>query len=161
MNQNLEKKISEILINKKLTITAAESCTGGLVTSRLTDIPGSSAYIHQGLIVYSNDAKMKYLDVNEQTLKKHGAVSEEIAIEMAHGVLKNTDADIALSITGIAGPTGDKTEKPVGLVYICAANAVNTKVKRFCGDNKLERTEMKRLFSDEALKFLLEFLVSG
>lgn len=100
------------------TICAAESCTGGLVLSTLTDLAGSSAYVVGGLVTYSNEAKMRILGVRETTLIQHGAVSMPTAAEMARGAQKIFDSDFALSVTGIAGPGGATADKPVGLTYI-------------------------------------------
>lgn len=99
----------------------AESCTGGLIIALLTDIPGASSMVDRGFVTYSNDAKMDMLGVSGETLERHGAVSEETALEMAAGALKNSRAGIALSVTGIAGPDGGSAEKPVGLVWFGVA----------------------------------------
>ena len=101
-----------------MTISLAESCTGGLLASRLTDVSGISAVFERGYVTYSNNAKMELLGVAEDTLIKHGAVSEETAREMVEGLQKETRSDVCISITGIAGPNGGTEEKPVGLVYI-------------------------------------------
>ncbi len=114
----LPKVIGDLLRKMKLTLAAAESCTGGLISSKITDIAGSSDYFLDSVISYSNEAKKKFLGVKDSTLIKHGAVSEETAIEMAHGVRKKSGADIGISTTGIAGPTGAVKGKPVGLVWI-------------------------------------------
>ena len=100
------------------SITVAESCTGGLLTSAFTDIAGASNWFNQSWITYSNEAKVKELRVEEETLEKKGAVSAEVAIQMAKGALENAHADIAISITGIAGPASDNTKKEVGTVYV-------------------------------------------
>ena|SRR3989338_312780 len=121
------KKILQIAEEKNLKIAIAESCTGGLLSALFTEIPGSSKVLECGFVVYSNQAKIEMLAVNKQTLEKFGAVSEEIAQEMAQGVLKNSAADIAIAITGIAGPDGGSDEKPVGFVYI----ALNKLVRKF------------------------------
>ncbi len=157
---NLEQEIARILIEKKIVLSIAESCTGGLISSRLTDVSGSSAYTKQNFVTYSNEAKQKYLDVKKETLDKYGAVSEETVKEMVSGILKNTDANLALAISGIAGPNSDETNKPVGLVYFSVANKNTTATKKFLAQKKYERTKMKKLFSDEALNFLLKFLNS-
>lgn len=101
-----------------LRIAFAESCTGGLLSALFTEIAGSSDVFERGFVTYSNQAKMDLLGVKKQTLEKFGAVSRETAEEMANGVIKNSQADIAISVTGIAGPGGGSEEKPVGLVYI-------------------------------------------
>lgn len=108
----------ECLKKYGLTVSTAESCTGGMIAAAITDISGASEFFGMGAVTYSNDAKMKLLGVKKQTLDKYGAVSEQTACEMAEGVLKLSGADVAVSVTGIAGPTGGTKEKPVGLVFI-------------------------------------------
>lgn len=117
-NDSLEGVIGAALAGRKLTLATAESCSGGLLSSRLTNIPGSSNYFLGGLITYSNDAKIKLLDVKPDTLAAHGAVSPETAAAMASGVRRALAADIGIGVTGIAGPGGGSAAKPVGLVYI-------------------------------------------
>ncbi len=114
----LSQQVGAALIERGNTVCAAESCTGGLMLSTLTDCAGSSAYVAGGAVTYSNEAKMRLLRVGEETLIAHGAVSEAVAGEMARGALSLFDADYALSVTGIAGPGGGSIEKPVGLTYI-------------------------------------------
>ncbi|MDE2776614.1 MAG: CinA family protein [Chloroflexota bacterium] len=114
----LSRQVGAALIERGETVCAAESCTGGLILSSLTDRAGSSAYVAGGVVSYSNEAKMRLLGVCETTLIAHGAVSEETAAEMARGALALFDTDYALSVTGIAGPGGGTAEKPVGLTYI-------------------------------------------
>ena len=115
-------QVSNALIKNHLRIALAESCTGGLVCQHLTNIPGSSAWFDRGFITYSNEAKIELLKVDPTTLLKYGAVSHEVASEMALGALKESHAQIALSITGIAGPSGGSTEKPVGTVFFAIAH---------------------------------------
>ncbi|MSQ80590.1 MAG: CinA family protein [Candidatus Methylopumilus sp.] len=110
-------RLSRVLIEKKLQIVLAESCTGGMVSQYLTSIPGSSAWFDRGFVTYSNESKIELLKVSEDTLLKYGAVSEETASEMALGALNISHADISLSITGIAGPSGGLPNKPVGTVF--------------------------------------------
>lgn len=110
--------VGELLIKKGITISSAESCTGGLFAAALTDIPGISEVFDRSLVTYSNRAKMEELGVKAETLEKYGAVSEETALEMAEGIKKVSGSDIGISVTGIAGPGGGSPEKPVGLVYI-------------------------------------------
>ena len=114
----LSQSVGAALTAKGSTLCAAESCTGGLLLSALTDVAGSSAYVQGGLVTYSDEAKMNFLKVCEATLLKHGAVSEATAGEMALGALALFDTDYALSVTGIAGPGGGTAEKPVGLTFI-------------------------------------------
>jgi nicotinamide-nucleotide amidase len=119
--QELEAQIGDILLARGLTICTAESCTGGLIAHRLTNIAGSSAYVLGGIVAYSNPVKQNLLKVREQTLIDHGAVSEETAREMASGARNLLKTDVAISVTGIAGPGGGTETKPVGLTYIGVA----------------------------------------
>lgn len=119
----LEEAVVDLLKKNKLSLVTAESCTGGLVSGRIVNVAGASEVFKEGFITYSNEAKMKYLNVKKDTLEKYGAVSEETAKEMASGAAKNANADVAIAITGIAGPDGGTVEKPVGLIYIgCCVN---------------------------------------
>lgn len=115
---NLEDVVVNLLIQNNLTVSTAESCTGGLISSRLINVSGASKVFNEGFITYSNEAKAKYLSVPEEILKTYGAVSKETAYEMAKGVMKTTSSDTSIVITGIAGPTGGTKEKPVGLIYV-------------------------------------------
>lgn len=125
--ETLEEAVVKLLKKQKLTVTTAESCTGGLVAGRLINVPGASDVFNEGFITYSNDAKIKYLNVKKETLKEFGAVSANTAIEMAEGVVHATSSDTAIAITGLAGPDGGTDEKPVGLVYIaCYVNNKTT-----------------------------------
>jgi len=117
----LEEKVGQLLVGKTQTLALAESCTGGLISHRITRIAGSSAYYYGGAVTYSNEAKMKFLGVQPTTLAKYGAVSEQTALEMSRGIREKTGASIGLSVTGIAGPTGGSAEKPVGTVWISVA----------------------------------------
>ena len=118
--------LAQVIIDKAggdgVMISAAESCTGGLISAALTDVPGSSAIFERGFITYSNDAKSEMLGVPMQLIETHGAVSAPVARAMAEGAIKNSNADIAVSVTGIAGPTGGTNKKPVGLVWFGLAN---------------------------------------
>ena len=114
----LSRRVGGLLARGDFSICAAESCTGGLILSTLTDVGGSSAYVEGGVVTYSNEAKMQRLGVREETLIRHGAVSEATAAEMATGARALFATDYALSVTGIAGPGGGTDEKPVGLTYI-------------------------------------------
>jgi len=154
--ETIEEKIAEVLIEKKLTFAAAESCTGGLISSRLTDVSGSSQYMMYGIVTYSNEAKMKLLGVKNDTLVKYGAVSKEVAIEMAEGVRKHSNCDIGISTTGIAGPTGGTQEKPVGTLW-CAVSVDNrTEAFHYCWN--INREANKKRFSQFVFKNLLERL---
>jgi nicotinamide-nucleotide amidase len=117
-DETIEAVVGHMLLEKGLTLALGESCTGGAVLDRLTNIPGSSSYVKGGVTAYSNEVKMKVLGVQAESLKNHGAVSERVAIEMAIGVRRLVDADIGMSTTGIAGPTGGTADKPVGTVWI-------------------------------------------
>ena len=110
------KKLTELLISKNMSIAVAESCTGGLLSSSLTSIPGASSYFNCGFITYSNESKIKMLNVDFQTIELFGAVSERVAYEMAVGAGQHSQSDLAISVTGIAGPSGGTAEKPVGMV---------------------------------------------
>ncbi len=110
------KKLTELLISKNMSIAVAESCTGGQLSSSLTSIPGASSYFDCGFITYSNESKIKILNVDPQTIELFGAVSEKVAYEMAMGAGQNSQSDLAISVTGIAGPSGGTAEKPVGMV---------------------------------------------
>ena len=123
----LNEAVVKLLAEKKMTISSAESCTGGLFSALITNVPGASDILNEAFVTYANSAKMKYLGVKEETLEKHGAVSPETAFEMAEGLCARTGADVTVGITGIAGPGGGTKEKPVGLVY--AGVCVNGKTE--------------------------------
>ncbi|MBN2897909.1 MAG: competence/damage-inducible protein A [Clostridia bacterium] len=127
----LAEIVGNMLIEKGVTLSLAESCTGGLLAGTLTSISGISSVLHAGFVTYSNEAKVAMLGVSEETLKQHGAVSEETALEMIQGLKSRTDSDVAVSITGIAGPGGGTAEKPVGLVYIGIAYFDSYEVHKF------------------------------
>jgi len=110
------KKLSELLISKNMSIAVAESCTGGSISSSLTSIPGASSYFNCGFITYSNQSKVNMLGVDPKTIELFGAVSEKVAYEMAMGASQNSQSDLAVSVTGVAGPSGGTPEKPVGMV---------------------------------------------
>ncbi len=154
-----EKKAAKLLSEKNIKLAIAESCTGGLISSRLTDIPGSSLYIFQNFITYSNEAKIQLLNVKRETIQKYGVVSSEVAIEMTKGLLENHNCDIALSITGIAGPDGGSIEKPVGLVYIAVADKNTSKVFKLEANPLLSRRLIKYAASCKALDLLCEFIL--
>lgn len=129
-SEALEELLVKNLTDRGLTITTAESCTGGLVAATIVNVAGSSAVFNQGFITYANEAKISAVGVLESTLEKYGAVSEQTAKEMAEGALKTANADVALATTGIAGPGGGTKEKPVGLVYVACATKDKTVVER-------------------------------
>ncbi|HNZ32584.1 MAG TPA: nicotinamide-nucleotide amidohydrolase family protein, partial [Smithellaceae bacterium] len=153
--QTLEEVIAGLLTAKKLTIAVAESCTGGLITNRLTDVSGSSVYLERGLVTYSNAAKISMLGVPAQIIEKHGAVSEETARLMAEGVRKLAGTTLGLSSTGIAGPTGGTKEKPVGTVYLAVADAQKTICRHYTF--RWDRKRNKEVFSEAALFLLKNF----
>lgn len=145
-DESLESVVGQLLKAQQKTLTVAESCSGGLLQHRITDVPGSSAYFHGGIIAYSNAIKKNLLGVRQETLENNGAVSEAVAGEMAAGAQQRFAADYALSITGIAGPDGGSDSKPVGLVYIGLATPAGVTVRsfRFGTDrqaNKLRSTQ--------------------
>lgn len=123
--------VVKLLKERGYTLAAAESCTGGLISAEITSVSGSSDVFGYGVCTYANEAKMKLLGVKEETLASVGAVSEETAVQMAEGVRKLAGADIAVSVTGIAGPTGGTPEKPVGTVYIGCSTRSGTTAKRY------------------------------
>lgn len=154
----LEEELGKYLIENKLTIATAESCTGGLLSSKLTDVSGSSEYVKLNFVTYANEAKHKILGVSWDILNNFGAVSEECAEAMANGLYEATDCDIALCTTGIAGPTGGTNEKPVGLVYISMRYKGIVTVKEVKLSPTLPRIEMKEQFANQALKLALDIL---
>ncbi|MBS1491877.1 MAG: competence/damage-inducible protein A [Bacteroidetes bacterium] len=139
----LEEIIGKLLTKKKFSIAVAESCTGGMISSRITDVSGSSEYFKGGMVTYSNKSKVKFLDVKKKTLTKYGAVSEKTAKQMAEGVRRHFKTDIGISTTGIAGPTGGSDEKPVGLVYIGYSDKKNTFAKKFLFGNFRDRNKKR------------------
>ncbi len=154
---NIEHKIYDMLSKYNLKITTAESCTGGMVASRLVNVAGMSSYFEEGFITYSDNAKNKYLNVPKEILEEYSAVSWQTAEYMAVGVAKVTESDIAVSVTGLAGPGGGTDEKPVGLVYIGCYFKGDVQVKEFVflGD----RLSVREQACEEALKFVYERLV--
>ncbi|WP_408955917.1 competence/damage-inducible protein A [Natroniella sp. ANB-PHB2] len=152
--EGLEEAVAKSLIEQGLTLATAESCTGGLLGTRLTDVSGSSTYFERGVISYSNQAKRELLGVAEKTLKEYGAVSSQTAKEMALGIKKRAGTDLGLAVTGIAGPTGGRPNKPVGLVYIAMADrkGVSSYKYQFKGG----RERVKFLTTQQALQLLLE-----
>jgi len=153
----LLSELKKILIENNLTLSSAESCTGGLISSYLTDIDGASAFIFQNFVTYSNAAKTKFLGVSPSTLETYGAVSKQTAREMSKGLLKYTTCSIAT--TGILGPTGGTKEKPIGLVYIGLGFKDKIKVIKYISDKK-SRYEIKVDIVETALKEFLNFIKS-
>ena len=152
----LLNKVFTLLKSQNLTVSTAESCTGGLIAHTLTNVSGSSKYFDSGVVSYSNAAKMRLLNVSEGTLEKYGAVSKETAEEMARGVRISSGTDVGISTTGIAGPTGETKEKPIGLVYISVSTKEKTIVKKFnFSGNRLENKES---ICNAALSLFIETL---
>lgn len=154
----IEALVANLLLERQLTIAVAESCTGGLVSHKLTNIPGSSAYMSRGIVAYSNEAKMELLDVPFETIEKYGAVSAETALAMAEGVRKKSGADIGLSLTGIAGPGGGTAEKPVGLVFMGYADVDQscTERHRFGKDRHWNKIRSSVVALDLVRRMLLD-----
>jgi nicotinamide-nucleotide amidase len=146
---------------RKLRIAAAESCTGGLLAATLTEIPGSSDVFERGFVTYSNEAKQELLDVPGATLDRHGAVSRETAEAMARGALAHADADLAVSITGIAGPGGAMPGKPVGLVHFAAAARDGRLIQREKRFGDIGRSPVRRASVAEAMAMLGELAEAG
>lgn len=140
---SIEDIVCKLLLEKNLTISTAESCTGGLVSATLINYPGVSSVFMEGCVAYSNEAKINRLGVKKETLDKFGAVSEETAREMAQGIAKNFKTNIGLSTTGIAGPGGGSKEKPVGLVYIGIYINGKTIVKKFIFEGNRQEIRLK------------------
>lgn len=151
-DEQLEETVIKLLTHRKQTIALAESCTGGAIADRLTNVPGASAVFLAGLVTYSNAAKQKFLGVRSETLAQHGAVSEATVREMAEGARAATGADYAISVTGIAGPGGGTPEKPVGTVWIGVASASGTIAQRRF--NAFDRETFKNVTSQHALDLL-------
>lgn len=148
-----------ILTEKNMKIATAESCTGGMIAQMITDISGASRVFDCGIVSYSNCIKSSLLGVSEDTLKKHGAVSEETVREMVSGVLKISGADIGIAVSGIAGPSSDDTDKPVGLIYIAVATNEKTFVKKLNNSFSVNIRENNRnSAANEALKLVCEVL---
>jgi len=148
------KSLVKKLIKKKLKISFAESCTGGLLASSITSISGSSKIFNLGLITYSNQAKIKFLNVNKNIIKKYGAVSHECCLSMVNNLSKISKANINVSITGIAGPNGGTKQKPVGLVYIGVKKGNKTQINKFFFKNK-KRSLIQKATVKKALNLIL------
>ena len=156
--RGLEEVVGAILAERKLTIAVGESCTGGLIASRLTDVPGSSRYVDRGVVAYSNAAKTELLGVPDEMLKAHGAVSEMVATAMAEGIRSRSRVDIGIGVTGIAGPDGGTAEKPVGMVCIAASAAAGTRIRtfRFVGGREMVKFQASQAALDMVRRMLLE-----
>lgn len=155
--EKIEYFLGNILCNNKLTISTAESCTGGMIAAKLISYPGISSSFLEGVVTYSNEAKVRRLGVKRETLEEHGAVSKETAKEMVEGIAKESYSDISIATTGIAGPGGGSKEKPVGLVYVAVHINNSTKVEKcnFEGD----REEVRIAATNYALEMLKTELI--
>ena len=156
MNESLEIEVGSALRQKGWTLALGESCTGGLVAHRITEVAGSSEYFLGGVVAYSNPVKRGLLQVPEQTLERHGAVSEETARQMARGARAVLGADVGLSVTGIAGPGGGTTEKPVGLTVLAVSTPAGEWIERHVWNG--DRQSNKQASAEAALRLLLRAL---
>ena len=154
---NLSLKILKLLSKKKLTVSFAESCTGGLLASSITSISGSSKVFNMGLVTYSNNAKVKLLKVPKKTITKYGAVSYETCLSMVKNLSKISRSNISISITGVAGPNGGTKEKPVGLVYVGLKKGSKTIIKKNLFKSK-KRVSIQKATVNQALKMILNIL---
>jgi PncC family amidohydrolase len=157
MRNSLEKLIGDLLRERGWTLSIAESCTGGLICDRITDVPGSSDYFEGGMVNYSNESKAKHLGIPLDYIKKYGAVSPQVARRMAQGVRKTFETTFGLSTTGVAGPTGGTKRSPVGRVFISIARGKRTWVKTL--DLKGSRREIKRNATEKGLQFFYEEMI--
>jgi len=158
-DEELEAAVVHLLTERKQTLALAESCTGGVIAHRITNVPGASVVLLAGVVSYSNEAKQQFLGVRAETLATQGAVSEAVAREMAEGARQQTGADFAVSVTGIAGPGGGTTEKPVGTVFIALAKANGTSVKQ--NFNPYDRETFKQVTANQALELLRQKILAG
>ena len=154
---NLSLKIVKLLTKKKLTVSFAESCTGGLLASSITSISGSSKVFNLGLVTYSNNAKIRLLKVPKKTINKYGAVSYETCLSMVKNLSKISKSNISISITGVAGPNGGTKEKPIGLVYIGLKKGSKIIIKKNLFKNK-KRISIQKVTTKQALKLILNIL---
>ena len=154
---NLSLKIVKLLTSKGLTVSFAESCTGGLLSSSITSISGSSKVFNMGLVTYSNNAKVKLLKVPKKTINKYGAVSYETCLSMVKNLSKISKSNISISITGVAGPTGGTKEKPIGLVYIGLKKGRKTIIKKNLFNSK-KRILIQKATVNQTLKLILNIL---
>lgn len=157
--EQVVERLQALCLERRLTVATAESCTGGLVAKLITDVAGSSGYFRGGVVSYADDAKVRLLGVPEDELAAHGAVSAQVARSMAVGALSRTGADVAVAVTGVAGPGGGSSAKPVGLTYVAVADAAGVDVRRFVwtGDRSANRDASARA----AIELLLERVSAG
>ena len=158
-DEEQETALVRLLASRSLTLALAESCTGGCIANRVTNVPGASAVLLAALVTYSNPAKETFLGVQAETLARHGAVSEPVAREMAEGARRQTRADYALSVTGIAGPGGGTPDKPVGTVFIGLAGPAGTVVEHRM--NPWDRETFKQVTAQQALDLLRRTVARG
>lgn len=159
MDINYQIKIlNKFLRKKKIKISVAESCSGGLISYNLTKLPGSSKYFIMGVICYSNASKIKFLKVKKETLLKYGAVSVETCKQMCKNLLKISKSNIAISITGIAGPDGGSIQKPIGLVYIGIASERKIEIKKFLYSKKLSRINIQQETLKSTIKLIKDHI---
>lgn len=155
----LEEKVVKLLSQKGLVMATAESCTGGFIAKRITDVSGSSSVFNCGIVSYSNEIKEKVLGVNHKTLETFGAVSEQTVREMVTGVLTVSGANVAVAVSGIAGPNSDNTSKPVGLIYLACSNGEKIVVRKL--ENKFQedvRNNNRVCASEVALEMILDMV---
>jgi PncC family amidohydrolase len=153
--ESLEERVKVVFTAKQLTIATAESCTGGLLAGRITEVSGSSAYFVGGVVSYSYSAKEALLGVDHDTLLAEGAVSEAVARQMARGARTRLQTDVAVSITGVAGPTGGTPDKPVGLTWIGLSDSTGERAERFVWEG--DRGENREQSVEVALRMLIEW----
>jgi len=153
----LEKATGELLKKRGWTLAVAESCTGGLISDRITNVPGSSNYFEGGMVTYSNESKAKHLGIPLNYIRRHGAVSPQVAKKMAQGVRKAFRTTFGLSTTGVAGPTGGTKRSPIGRVFIGIADGRRTWVRKL--DLRGSRREIKEKAAQKSLEFLYEMLI--
>lgn len=157
VNPTLCAALAQALIRRQWSLVSAESCTGGLIAAACTDLSGSSAWFERGFVTYSNDAKIESLGVDPALIRDYGAVSEAVVRAMAHGALARSRANVSVAVTGVAGPTGGSTDKPVGTVWFgwSVGGHLAAEVQHFAGD----RAAVRAATVDHALRLLLQALV--
>ena len=159
MAASLERQLHQSFTAKGLTLASAESCTGGLLADRITEVPGSSDYYLGGVVSYAYSAKETLLGVDHDVLASQGAVNETVARQMARGVRERLGADVGIGITGIAGPGGGSEEKPVGLVWIGLSDAAGERAERYQWDS--DRAGNKRLSAEAAMRLLIAWAAAA
>lgn len=157
-HNKIEALVVRLLTKENRTLVTAESCTGGLIANRITNVPGASNVFFGGMVAYSNPVKRKFLGVRAKTLQRYGAVSRPVAREMAEGARKKFKADFAIAVTGIAGPSGGTKAKPVGTVFIALAGRGETIIEQKL--NRAGRAKFKELTSQQALELLYQHLLN-